>query len=300
MIALTDATVQAATGTKDATTGVDALKAALAGGGEEGAVTTGVFDAATQSVTQLTTKTGELSQSLTGVTSQLAGTGAEGALTTGMFGTANAAATGLDATTKTLASDLTGLTNQLSGAGSEGLATSNVFTATDGTATSLQSSVSFMSGSISTSAAQFAAATQQANAYAASLQRVNSAARQTGGGAPRMADGGTVQQGFAIVNERGSEIANIPGVGMMLMTQPGPVLGAFPKGTEIIPHGRSMELLSRFPGIPRMATGGTVGAMVAPVINITITGNTIANNVDIKNIAKQVSAEISRNYNARR
>ena len=87
---------------------------------------------------------------------------------------------------------------------------------------------------------------------------------------------------------------------MALMTSPGATLGAFPVGTEIIPHGRAMDILSQFPGIPRMATGGTVGAMVAPVINITITGNTIANNVDIKNIAKQVSAEISRNYNARR
>ena len=124
---------------------------------------------------------------------------------------------------------------------------------------------------------------------------------QTVGEVPRMATGGTIgASGLAIVNERGSEIAHFPGGGMALMTAPGPTLGAFPTGTEIIPHSRSMEILSQFPGIPRMATSGTVGAMVAPVINITITGNTIANNVDIKNIAKQVSAEISRNYNARR
>lgn len=117
-----------------------------------------------------------------------------------------------------------------------------------------------------------------------------------------MATGGTVgAMGMAIVNERGSEIAKFPGGSMALMQARGPVLGAFPTGTEIIPHGQSMSLLSRFPGIPRMATGGMVEAMPGgTTINVTITGNNITRDTDLKALAQQVSAEISKAYNARR
>ena len=116
-----------------------------------------------------------------------------------------------------------------------------------------------------------------------------------------MATGGTVgAMGMAIVNERGSEIAKFPGGGMALMQSRGAMLGAFPAGTEIIPHGQSMSLLSRFPGIPRMATGGTISGSGGTVINVNITGNNITKDTDLKALARQVSAEISRNYNAMR
>ena len=116
-----------------------------------------------------------------------------------------------------------------------------------------------------------------------------------------MATGGTVgSMGMAIVNERGSEIANMPGIGMALMTAKNATLGAFPVGTEIIPQSRSMQILRDFPNIPRMATGGTISGSGGTVINVNITGNNITKDTDLKALARQVSAEISRNFNATR
>lgn len=124
---------------------------------------------------------------------------------------------------------------------------------------------------------------------------------QTTGEVPKLASGGVVDSGLAIVNERGAEIAKFRSGAMALMTTPGPVLGAFPSGTEIIPHTRSMNILRDYPNLPRMATGGIISAAAtAPIINVTITGNNITPETNLKALAKQVSAEISREYNARR
>ena len=290
---------QTAEQTAQASANVDGLKAALVGGAEEGEATGSVFDSAAQSVTTLNAQATTLSGSLSTVTTQLSGTGAAGASTSDIFALAQASAGSLTTTTSQLSGDLSSLARQLTGTGAETLATSNLFTMAGDSAAGLQGDVNNLDSQVATANASLAA-TQKALADIPNEKTVMFRV-VTVGSPPRMATGGTIgASGLAIVNERGSEIAQFPGGGMALMTSPGATLGAFPVGTEIIPHGRAMDILSQFPGIPRMATGGTVGAMVAPVINITITGNTIANNVDIKNIAKQVSAEISRNYNARR
>lgn len=47
-----------------------------------------------------------------------------------------------------------------------------------------------------------------------------------------------------------------------------------------------MSLLSRF-GIPRMATGGTIG-LGGTVITANITGNNITKDADLKALARQV------------
>ena len=122
---------------------------------------------------------------------------------------------------------------------------------------------------------------------------------ETEGEIPAMASGGVVS-GLAVVNERGSEIAKFPSGRMALMTAPGPILGAFPAGTEIIPHGRSMDIIRKYPTVPRMAAGGVIASTAAPIINVTITGNTISSAFDLRNLAKQVSAEISKSYRAMR
>ena len=108
-------------------------------------------------------------------------------------------------------------------------------------------------------------------AFAASLEKIPEKKTvkiqiETEGKVPELAAGG-VASGLAIVNERGSEIAKFPSGRMALMTQPGPVLGAFPAGTEIIPHGRSMDILRRYPNMPRMEKGGTVTPAAAGAVN---------------------------------
>ena len=100
---------------------------------------------------------------------------------------------------------------------------------------------------------------------------------ETEGEIPAMASGGVVS-GLAVVNERGSEIAKFPSGRMALMTAPGPALGAFPAGTEIIPHGRSMTLLRQYPQLPRMAAGGVIPSAATGRVNnyyLTITASVI-------------------------
>jgi len=89
---------------------------------------------------------------------------------------------------------------------------------------------------------------------------------ETEGKVPELAGGG-VASGLAIVNERGSEIAKFPSGRMALMTAPGPMLGAFPAGTEIIPHGRSMDIIRKYPTVPRMAAGGMITPAATGAVN---------------------------------
>ena len=240
----------------------------------------------------------QLQASLTGVSTQMAGTGEEGAATTNIFSSAQEAAGSLTSTTTSLSGNLSSLTGQLAGTGAETLATSNLFTLAGGSAMGLQDDVNNLDSQVVTANASLQAT--QAALAAIPNEKAVTFRIQTVGEVPRMATGGTIgASGLAIVNERGSEIAHFPGGGMALMTAPGPTLGAFPTGTEIIPHSRAMDILSQFPGIPRMATGGTVGAMGGTVINVSITGNTISKDTDLRVLAREVSAEISRSYRAR-
>ena len=299
LAALGAAATQTATQTAQASANVDGLKAALAGGAEEGEATGSVFDSAAQSVTTLNAQATTLSGSLSTVTTQLSGTGAAGASTSDIFAQAQASAGSLTTTTSQLSGDLSSLAGQLTGTGAETLATSNLFTLAGGSALSLQGDVNSLDGQVVT-ANKSLADVQAALKAIPDRKTVIFEIKQVGG-IPKMATGGTVgAMGMAIVNERGSEIAKFPGGSMALMQARGPVLGAFPTGTEIIPHGQSMSLLSRFPGIPRMATGGTISGSGGTVINVNITGNNITKDTDLKALARQVSAEISRNYNAMR
>lgn len=299
LAALGATAAQTAAQTAQASANVDGLKAALVGGAEEGEATGSVFDSAAQSVTTLNAQTMTLSGSLSTVTTQLSGTGAAGASTSDIFAQAQASAGSLTTTTSQLSGDLSSLTGQLTGTGAETLATSNLFTLAGGSAVGLQGDVNNLDGQVTT-ANDSLAETQKALA-AIPDQKTVTFTIKTVGSVPKMATGGTVgAMGMAIVNERGSEIAKFPGGGMALMQSRGAMLGAFPAGTEIIPHGQSMSLLSRFPGIPRMATGGTITGSGGTVINVNITGNNITKDTDLKALARQVSAEISRNYNAMR
>lgn len=277
---------------------IEALKAALAGSGEEGAITTTVFDDAAAAAQSLDTQTKTLSGSLSEVTGQLAGTGAEGTLTNNVFQQASGSAQQLGSMTKTLSGDLTTLTGQLTGAGAETLATSNLFGIAGVSAQGLQGDVNALGGETEAAKTNLSEL-QRILAELPEEKRIQLILEQTGQ-VPQMAAGGTVgAMGLAVVNERGAEIAKFPNGNMALMTARGATLGAFPVGTQIIPHNRSMALLSQYPSLPRMATGGTVGAM-GTVINVTITGNNITKDTDLKALARQVSSEISRNYNARR
>lgn len=159
----------------------------------------------------------------------------------------------------------------LQGGGEEGEVTGSVFDKNSESVDVLTTKVFGLTTSLGGVQSQFSGATAQAGAFASTLKQVAAeAANVATVQVSRFANGG-YPSGLAIFNERGSEIANIPGFGMALMTSRGATLGAFPAGTEIIPHQKSMQILRDYPTIPRMATGGTVGALpaqpAAPVVN---------------------------------
>ena len=115
----------------------------------------------------------------------------------------------------------------------------------------------------------------------------------TVGNVPQMADGGIVQSGLAIVNERGYEIAKFPGGSMALMTARGATLSAFPVGTQIIPHSKSMQMMRDNPTIPRMATGGTITAGAPVTNNYYYTVNLNASVID-RSTARMIDAELQK------
>lgn len=187
-------------------------------------------------------------------------------------------------------------------AGSAGEYASAVENATAAAQTSVSSNESLAS-STEGIAKGYATASQAIKAYQAELARAQMLASMgiPSAAVPKAADGGIVS-GLAIVNERGSEIAKFPGGGMALMTQPGPVLGAFPAGTEIISHGRSMQILREYPTLPRMADGGTVSAMSGS-INITIQNLVVqgqmGNASEMRRMADTLSREIATRLESR-
>jgi hypothetical protein len=127
---------------------------------------------------------------------------------------------------------------------------------------------------------------------------------ETEGDIPALAGGGKMgKTGLAWVNEHGSEIADIPGFGMALMTQPGPILGAFPAGTEIISHSQSMQIARDMPNIARMAGGGTIEASVVRNVtvnigHIAIQGNMSQGRMDIPQLTDSLSRELARRLKA--
>ena len=265
------AALSAADGTKTASSEVDALQIALASGGEEGVSTTVVFDNATQAANTLADTTRSLTDDVSGLTSQLSGAGAEGGDTAAIFRTASGAASELSGRTDQLSGQVRDLTNQMGQAGSETIQASNMFTTAGGSANNL-------SGNMDSLAAMARAAGIDVDTLKRMLeglpaQKTVTVNVQTNGTVPAMAFGGHVDQtGLAIVNELGSEIAKFPGGSMALMTARGPVLGAFPVGTEIIPHQKAMRIMRENPSIPYMAEGGRVTA------NNASAGKSIVNN----------------------
>jgi len=114
-------------------------------------------------------------------------------------------------------------------------------------------------------------ADEMIKAFTASIEKIPAEKKvkitvEQSGEIPQAAMGGVVS-GLAWVNERGSEIAKFPSGRMALMTAPGPMLGAFPAGTEIIPHGRSMDIIRKYPTVPRMAAGGMITPAATGAVN---------------------------------
>jgi len=112
--------------------------------------------------------------------------------------------------------------------------------------------------------------------------------KQAPEGMPSFASGGRTSGGFAMVGERGPEGAKFPGGRRGVVGLHGPEVRLFPTGTQIIPN---TQLSSFLRSIPRMAAGGTVQA--APIINVSISGNTISNDIDMRRLADRVSQEIA-------
>lgn len=160
-------------------------------------------------------------------------------------------------------------------------------------------SVTSLSGSLGNAAKSYASAADAAREFAAAQAQTAMLQKMQG-----LASGGFVQSGLAIVNEAGSEIARFPGGGMALMTAPGPALAVLPVGTEVIPHSRSMQILREYPGLPRMATGGTIDALPAGNISVSIgqlvVQGQLGNSSDMRRMADDLSREIAARLQRRR
>lgn len=275
-------------------TALDAAKNKLSGTGEEGAATTNVFDGATSSVTNLNANTNTLAGSLGQVTGMLAGTGAQGAATNNVFVQSDQAVTSLNANTGTLAANLSSVTSQMLQSGAA---------FTDGSAKSQTLNTNFTDfGKTAGEVGQKVEAIDQAVRNIPTSKMVTIYVK-TEGGVPQMADGGEIgRAGLAIFNERGMEAARFPGGQMALLTTPGPVLGAFPVGTQIIPHTQVPALLNAHPHIPRMAQGGTVdgfiGGVTVNIQNLVVQGQ-LGNPNDMRRLADELSREIGARLNAK-
>lgn len=292
LMGVASAAITAADGTKTASTEVDTLQAALAAGGEEGASTTEVFDAATQAAETLAETTQSLTSDVSGLTSQLSGAGAEGGDTAAIFKTASSAASELSGRTDQLSGQVRDLTNQMGSAGSSTIEASNMFSTAGGSANNLSGNMDSLAAMARAAGVDIDTLKRMLEALPAKKDiQINVA---TTGAVPAMASGGIVQSGLAIVNERGSEIAKFPGGSMALMTARGATLSAFPVGTEIIPHNKSMQIMRENPYIPRMATGGTITAGT-PVTNnyYQYTVNLHAPVID-RNTARVIDAELQK------
>lgn len=279
------------------------LTGQLTGTGAQGGKTTSIFDAANTSANTLGTTTDALAGRLGTLTGQLTGTGTQGAATNNVFQAANASATSLSTTTDGLSSRLGTLTGQLTGTGTETLATSNLFTTAGTSAAGLEGDVNALTTQTGDAQTKMQGL-QQDLANLPPEKVINLLFNiQTTGEIPQMAAGGTVRSGLAIVNEAGSEIAKFPGGSMALMTAPGPVLGAFPRGTEIIPHARSMQMLRDYPNLPRMATGGTIEALPTGNISVSIEQLIVQGQMgqpaDMRRMADELSREIAARLKAR-
>ena len=114
------------------------------------------------------------------------------------------------------------------------------------------------------------------------------------GSIPAMASGGILPGGFALVGERGPELAVYPQGGLAMVGVGGQEIGVFPRHTQIIPNNRVSSFLQQHPDLPRFANGGTVQA--APVINLSVnvTGNTIDKGIDVRRLAEEVSQHIAK------
>jgi len=65
---------------------------------------------------------------------------------------------------------------------------------------------------------------------------------------------GTAKDEIALTGEEGPELAHSPGIGTYIVGKTGPELRYLPKGTSILPHGPSMQLLNKL-GIKGYAGG---------------------------------------------
>ncbi|GER73441.1 tape measure protein [Weizmannia acidilactici] len=65
---------------------------------------------------------------------------------------------------------------------------------------------------------------------------------------------GTTKDEIALTGEEGFELAHSPGIGIYIVGKSGPELRYLPKGTSILPHGPSMQLLNKM-GIKGYASG---------------------------------------------
>ncbi len=237
----------------------------LSGTGKEGGQTGAVFDQAGDKADGLEGRIEQLSHSLGDVTSELTGTSSTGRDTGAVFDIAADAAHGLDHTVSSLSSEVSHLTHDMSETGVKALASSNMFEVAG-------HSADHLSGDMNSLGNQAAAASHTLDDINAILRSIPEEKRLTfvveqQGDIPSLAAGGAIGlTGLAIVNERGPEIAHFPGGSLALLTQPGPVLGAFPVGTEIIPHSQAMQILRDNPAIPRMAEGGTIRGTAALTI----------------------------------
>lgn len=292
LMGVASAAITAANGTKTASTEVDTLQAALAAGGEEGASTTEVFDAATQAAETLAETTQSLTSDVSGLTSQLSGAGAEGGDTAAIFRTATGAAQQLSGQTSGLSGQVSGLAHQLANTGGETIDVTNLFRMAGGSADSLSMNMDGLASMAAKAGIDIDALRRLLEALPARKDiEVNV---KTNGTVPAMARGGEIgATGLAIVNELGSEVAKFPGGSMALMTARGPVLGAFPVGTEIIPHHKAMQIVRDYPTIPRMATGGTITAG-APVTNNYYQYTVNLNSVIDRNTARMIDAELQK------
>ena len=135
-------------------------------------------------------------------------------------------------------------------------------------------------------------------AFAASLDKIPASKTvkikvEQEGKIPAMASGGTAPGGLTLYGERGVEGAIFPSGLRGIIGVAGPEIGWLPAGTQVIPHHRlSPEFLLRL--AQPMASGGVVQATpVMQITNqITITGNTIDQSMDLDALATELSRRL--------
>ncbi len=286
---------------RDALSGVQGQ---LSGAGEEGGLTTDSLDSAKAAAGEFKGEVDALSGSLSDVSGKLSGAGTEGATTAAIFTTGDTAAKALDSTVTGLSGNVEALTTAMGQQGVSVLETSNMFGVAGLSATAL-------SGDVDALASMTGLAGEELNNLRVLLAELPEEKRiqlilEQQGSVPQMATGGMITSDMAAViyNERGMEAVRHRSGSVSLLTTPGPALGLFAVGDEIIPHHRVPDILRRYPVVQTRASGGRVEAMLPGsepvVIQVDIHDNHFHGEMDVRRVVTQAMQQSANKLAARR